>query len=81
MNTIYELYSSDGLTRETIGTRGRNVAGGGGAANFFALTKINFSGRSEMNFGARTQRVAQRGGIVFAAPQNARKEQTWKHTK
>jgi hypothetical protein len=54
VNTIYELYSSDGLTRETIGTRGRNVSQGGGVANFFAQSKIKFSGRSEMNFGARS---------------------------
>ena len=74
--TIYGIYSSDGLSRETIGTRGRNVSRGGGVANFFAQLKIKFFGRSEMNFGARTQRDAKRGGIVFAEPQNARR-QTW----
>lgn len=79
MNTIYELSSSDGLTRETIGERGTNARFSGGEANFFALTKINFSGRSEETFGARNQRDAQRGGIVFAAPQKARRTHNGNH--
>ena len=67
MNTIYGVYTSDGLTRETMGERGRNVAQSGGDADFFALTKINFWGRSEKTFGARKQRDAQRGRSVVGA--------------
>lgn len=47
MNTIYGVYTSDGLTRETIGHRGRKLAEIVSDPNYFALAEKKLAGRSE----------------------------------
>lgn len=74
MKTIYVVYSSASLTRETKRVSGINTSLGGGVAKFVAPEKIKFFSRSARNFGARIQRDAQRGSLVFGCHKNTRSE-------
>lgn len=80
MNTIYELYSSDGSSRQ-IGNAGQFVFGKSlKVAGWPKSLALFLEWGSEQIFGARTQRAAQqRGASVVCARRAFKENNTWTH--
>lgn len=77
MNTIYGIYTSDGLTRLPTGHFGRKTARSGGEAKFFARAEINLQGVVSEAFGLREPRNSNGGGILVASPKRERTKGIW----
>lgn len=78
MNTIYELYTCGGLTRETVGERGRNVARSGGDADFFAQAKIIFWGEVRKVL-AHARSVTPNAAALFLPSRKKQGAKKWTH--
>jgi hypothetical protein len=63
VNTIYEVYTSDSITRHTKRGRGRKRLIDAHAHNFFALAENIFEGAVKEIFSGGTQQPEQRSGI------------------
>jgi hypothetical protein len=73
VNTMYEVYTSDSITRQTKRGRGRKRLICALAHNFFALAGNIFEGVVREIFSGCTQQPEQRGGIFVPAAKQTRR--------
>lgn len=78
MKTIYEVYSSDRTTRQTVGDRGKKRSFSAKAHNFFALAGNIFEGVVRPIFFGRKQRT-ERKCSRHAGGCSMKGKTTWTH--